>query len=625
MGLTGSLNIALSGMRLTQTSLDLVARNIANAETPGYTKKSLRPIEPVSGSETTGVVVGEITRDVDAFLLQQLRVERAFGRTAEIGADFFARIDQLFGTPGGANALDTIVNEFGLALQDLVTSPDQVGSRETVLTRAQGLADHLNRMTRDIQTMRQEAEFAIGDATREANFAMQEIVRLNKEIQVAVANGSPLGDLQDQRDRFIDQLSGLLDIRVSENADGSVKIFSSGGDLLVGVQAATLTFDEHTGVNATSFYDVDDDKRQVGTLKIGTDGAQVDLFKHGNLNSGAIAALRDLRDGVLVEAQAQLDELAHALALALSTVDAQGTAVTPGPGTEAGFDLNIAGLQAGNPISVTFTDNPPGFEQTITFVRVDDPASLPLGDDVTPNPNDTVVGIDFSGGLAAAVAAMDAALGGNISVTSPAAETIRIVDDGAAGQSDIASVSARITATATSGQGLALPLFIDQGASLGSYSASLDGVPQKTGFAGRILVNPDVLNDPASLVVYSTSPPTDNGDPARPEALLDRFAETPFSFSAVSGISTVSQPFNGTISDFTSRVVNFQGQRAQAAERANEAQTIIVGQLESRLSSETAVDVDAEIADLINLQNAFAANARVISVVQELVEILLAL
>ncbi len=623
MGLTNSLNIALSGLNFTQANLDLVSRNVANANTPGYTKKSMLSVSSSSSSQITGVSVGEITRQVDAFLQQQLRTEYGAGQGITIKADFLSRLDQLFGQPGAANALDTVFNDFDQAIQSLVTSPDQVGERQALVEQAQILANHLNRLSGDIQTMRQEAEANLSIIVESANTALQEIARLNREIQSAGSTGASVADLQDHRDRFVDELAGMMDIRTSGKSDGSIKVFTTGGDLLVDLQATQLSFDEHSSLGPTTLYNSDPALRGVGTVSlVSLSGVEIDLFNFGNLREGSIASLRELRDDILVGAQQQLDELAHGLALALSTIDVQGTPVTVGP--NQGFDLDIAGLQSGNPISVTFTQTPPGIQQTVTFVRVDDPLVLPLSNDQSANPNDTVVGIDFSGGIAAAVAAMDAALGTTMTVSSPSANVIRILDDGGV-NSSIDAVSADVTAIATTDSGLALPLFVDLASGFSPYTGSLDGNGQKLGFAGRIAINQAILADPSLLVRFSTSPPTDNGDASRPLELLARFSERAFTFLPVDGVGGVGEPFSGTISSFAQRIVNFQGQQAQASIRADEAQTIIVEALQTRLDSQVTVDVDKEMADLLSLQNAFAANARVMAVIQELIDILIRL
>ena len=158
-------------------------------------------------------------------------------------------------------------------------------------------------------------------------------------------------------------------------------------------------------------------------------------------------------------------------------------------GAQTGLEIDTTGLQAGNPITLQYTETPPGAQRTVTIIRVDDASALPLTNDLTADPNDTVLGIDFSGGLAAAAAAIDAALGPAVDVSVPAGNTLRILDDGAAGTTNIDALTASITVTATQDDGFSLPLFVDGGNLPTIYSASLDGGDQKTGFASRIAIN----------------------------------------------------------------------------------------------------------------------------------------
>ena len=95
--------------------------------------------------------------------------------------------------------------------------------------------------------------------------------------------------------------------------------------------------------------------------------------------SGKIAALIEMRDHVLVDAQAQLDQIASAMSRALSDRTTDGTAVTSG--SQSGFDVDIGALQSGNTINLTYTDNLTNTQRTVTLVRVDDPSVLPLPDD----------------------------------------------------------------------------------------------------------------------------------------------------------------------------------------------------------------------------------------------------
>src|SRR5690606_31119131 len=138
-----------------------------------------------------------------------------------------------------------------------------------------------------------------------------------------------------------------------------------------------------------------------------------------------------------------------------------------------GFDLDLASLQAGNKVSLTYTEQPSGTARTVTFVRVEDAASLPLANDLTADPNDTVVGIDFSGGYASVAAQMQAALGADFSVTDAGSV---LTFDAATVNVDVTGAAALATATAMTGDGLAFPFFMD-GTSL--YTGSVDGTGQR--------------------------------------------------------------------------------------------------------------------------------------------------
>ena len=184
----------------------------------------------------------------------------------------------------------------------------------------------------------------------------------------------------------------------------------------------------------------------------------------------------------------------------------------------------------------------------------------------------------------------------------------------------IDTVQSVVTPVATQDNGLQLALFSDGAL---AYSASFDGGSQKAGFAGRITVNAAVIQDSDLLVNYSTSPPTGGGDPARPLELLQRFNDTAFTFAPGTGIGSANVPLSTTVSEFAQRIVNFQGQQAEIGLATQDAQAIVVGALNDRFLDDTGVSVDNELARLTELQNAYAANARVMSVVQELMDILI--
>ncbi len=249
--------------------------------------------------------------------------------------------------------------------------------RTDVLNQAAVLAQQLNAMSGDIQELRTQAEISIDAAVDRVNEILQSIERISAQLVSATPASAEVANLLDTRDTLIAELSKLIDVRVVELERGQISIFTNSGVSLFNHKAAHLAFDGRDTIGPQSLWNIDPDLRQVGTIKLVTpSGYQLDLVADKAIRSGEIAANLEMRDRILVQAQAQLDEIAHALALALSNSTVTGDAATSG--AAAGFQLDLADLKNGNEISLAYTDNVGGQQQRITIVRVDDAGALPL-------------------------------------------------------------------------------------------------------------------------------------------------------------------------------------------------------------------------------------------------------
>lgn len=630
MGLSSILSIAGSGLNISQANLDVVARNIANADTPGYTKKTLGQENITSGDRSFGVSKTAVTRTVDAFLQKQLRIETAALSDVEVRKDYLERLDQMFGEPGGDGALDTLYNEFTQSLQELTASPDMFSARQGVVSSAQLFAQSLNQLSGEVQALRQLAEDSIAQAVTDVNEALEQLQSVNQTISIQSSRGEPPADLLDERDKFVDQISEFLEIRVVEADNGAVSLFTGSGAALLEGLPVQLTFDHQSDISANALYSDDEAERGVGTVKaIASNGYDVDLIRNGVLDSGRLGALIGLRDDILVETQNQLDELAHGLALSLSSKTVEGEAVTDG--TQLGFDIDVADLKPGNAISLDYTTTPPGESRNVSIVRVDDPSLLPLSNDTTASPDDIVIGVDFSAGMGDVVNQINAGLAGagvlgdEITVSNPSGDVLRFLDDtGVTDTTVIGSVSSVVSSSAVQDDGEQLALFVDGGNSPTTYSSALEGDGQKRGFAGRIEVNSAVLDDNELLVRHSSAPETPIGDSTRPLELLSRLTDSDFAFSPGNGIGQTQRPFSGTVGSYLERVVSLQSGRAEDAAREYSAHNVVVSALAEKLDSTVKVDINQELSALIELQNAYAANARILQAVDEMIKSLFA-
>jgi flagellar hook-associated protein 1 FlgK len=621
MGLSSAINASVTGLQLTQDSLGIIANNIANADSPGFTRKIAAPEAILAGEKTNGARLGQTQRALDEIIQKQTRTEVSVAAELNTIAGTQMRLDALYGTPGTAAAFDTLYNDFTSALQTLSSNPDSSSAQADVVNKAQVFSQTLNRFTNDIQTFRQEAENGIAASVNRANTALQSLESINTKI-ASFGNGKVPPDLLDARDQAIDSLAEEIDIRVLDGPNGQVSVFSTSGIQLFNSKASRLGFDANNNISARSLYSDNPAERGVGTITVTVEGGTpIDLLAGGHLRSGKMAGFVQLRDDVLVQQQARLDTLASSMALALSNRTETGTVLgAPVMGSD-GHEVDLTGLQLGNQLTVNYQDLVSGEARTIRLIHVTDASQLPLANTLTPDPNDVVIGADLTDPTD--VTARLAAAGINLSAAAGAGNILQILDDGAGATTDVNSLEASITVTTTTGGPVELAFFIDGIGPASFYTGSLNGGAQELGFAGRITVNQSLIADPSELTRYTSGIAA--ADDTRPNFLLRSLAEDRQSFSPAGGIGSRTSPFNGSINEFAQEIVNQTGAEAAGAKQAQEAQEIVLNSLLARQADITVVDIDEELALLTQLQNNYAANARVLQAVQELLDRLISI
>jgi flagellar hook-associated protein 1 FlgK len=615
MSLIQALSTAMSGLTAAQTGLTVTAGNIANAGTPGYVAKTAVQVATTGGNAGDGVRIEAINRELDRFVQQQLRTETSGGAFADLRANFFQQLQRTYGQPGSNASFDALFNGLTGAVQALSTSPDSSSARAAVLSSAQALAGQLNSMTAGIQSLRGQADQGIAADVDLANRALAQIADVNRQIAADPASDSAAAALADQRDQAIAQLAKLIDIRVVTGDNNQVSVFTASGYQLAGTQASQLAFTPRGSVTASEQWSADPNQRTLDSIRlISPSGDATDLLANGAIRSGELAAYVGMRDQTLVEAQQQVDGFAAQLARALSDRTTPGTPVTSGG--QSGFTLDTANLLPGNTISLAFTDatNTP---RNVTIVRVDDPGALPLP--ASSDPNTTVIGVNFSGGMGAVVSQLNAALGSQgLQFSNPSGTVLQVLNAGPG--TTVTSAAATATVTTLASGSPQLPLFTDGNAPFtGAITASGN---QAIGFAGRIAVNAAVLADPSKLVMFQTAPPTPSGDATRPNFIWNQLASALLDFPPA-GLGAANVPFHGTLGAFASQVISQQSQAANSADNLKQGQDIVVNALQQRFQQASGVNIDTEMSRLLTLQTAYGANARVMATVKQMIDTLL--
>lgn len=613
MSLTGSLSNALSGMNVTQQGLEILARNVANSGTPGYHSQSQTLVES-NGEVSSSVRAAGVKRSFDESIQRHFNNEISNSGYSNARAEFLTQLESFMGKPGEVNSLDSVYANFESALQAMATSPDNYASRVTVLNAASALSDRLNSLSSNVQDLRRDTEAQMRGAVNGLNADLSSLRNVNNRLAEVNRDNGARGALLDERDRLVASISETIDVQATYREDGSVRLLTRSGVGILDNQPSVFSFQDAGVLSANSVYSSVSGQSGVGSLTLRTAaGLPLDLVGQGILQSGKLGALVELRDSTLVQAQAQLDDIAASLAQALSNVNVGSTAATVG--AQTGLDIDLASLSPGDSFTLNYTEG--GTAKTVQVVRVDDVSLLPM--DNTGPDGVRVIGLDFSGGIGAVATSLDATLGAAISVSNPAGTTLRVLDDGVAATSDIDGLSATYTATNVQDGTLALPLFMDTGNT--AFTNSLDGIRQKTGFAGRISINTAVQLDNSLLVKFSAS--SSLGDASRVNHIWDQLNNSQFSGDITSTKSMGKIKLEGNVSSLVSQMLSFQGASVENSQSVNETHKLSMETLVTRMDEKYGVDVDKEMAMLMQLQTAYAANARVLSTVQELLDTLM--
>lgn len=502
MSLDAALTIARSGLSAVQRGLAQASQNVANAETPGYTRKAVPQQALVVGDRPAGLRGGDAARAVDAALVARLDASRAAAAGAALRERLLEGVEAAHGAAGEtlADGLAGLREAF-LALR---AAPADAGKQRAAADAATGIAARLNEVSAAIGAARQQAQDQVVTEVAAANAALREIAGLT--LKLRTGGEGDAATLEDHRDAAIARLAEVMDVQAVRRQGGDLLLVARGGIILPLDPRRDVLSTAEALVAPDAFHGAG------GSLPgVMLDGLDVTAQVLGGRLGESLA----LRDRTLPRYQAEADVLAATLAARL---DAQGLTL--------------------------FTD--------ADGATVPDPA-LPY------------------------------AAGGQI------------------------------------------------------------------GLAGRLRLNPALEANPALLrdgthaVAGSAGGPTGftpngPGGPAGFTLLIDRVLDfalgaeaargQPWPGIPVSGLGpdgALASPFAApaTVEAYAGRLAAAQlGDRA-AATTAKDRAEALRGTLEARFGRESGVDPDAEMAGIVALQNAYAANARVLGTVQALWETLL--
>jgi flagellar hook-associated protein 1 FlgK len=307
MGLDVALNYALSGLTATQAQLQVVAGNIANAQTPGYSQETLPQFSSVSTNGGSAVVTGEIQRATDKGLQTAVLGQTTLSGAAATLNTYQQQVQNLLGQVNSGNTIADALNNFTGAVQTAAATPQDPLAQLGAVNAGQQLASQLNNLSSGVQALRQNADTQIATDVGTLNTQLGSIAQLNTQISQLHALGQPTASLEDHRDQALTQIAKLIGVQSYTRSDGTMVVMSASGNTLVdGGNARKFGYTAAGNVTAAA---------PLSPLTL--DGTDVT----GGTTTGEIGSLLQLRDTALPGLTSQLNQFTNNLFNLTSTAN----------------------------------------------------------------------------------------------------------------------------------------------------------------------------------------------------------------------------------------------------------------------------------------------------------------
>lgn len=236
--MTFNFNTSLTGLFASQKGLSVISNNIANMETQGYARQrlELKTSSNMVGSGVakqigSGVISQEVIQVKDNFLINKVRQESGTEGMYSVLRGSLTDIEMVFGENETGSMTD-MMKKFFNSLEELAKYPEQNANRVSVLSQANDLANRANYISSELNKITREHDTKIETTISNINELTEKIALINKKIGSSTTENP--NALYDERDRYIDELSKYVDVKVKTNIDNPRLVdISVGGSNLV--------------------------------------------------------------------------------------------------------------------------------------------------------------------------------------------------------------------------------------------------------------------------------------------------------------------------------------------------------------------------------------------------------
>ncbi|PJF09816.1 flagellar hook-associated protein FlgK [Pseudorhodobacter sp. MZDSW-24AT] len=333
MSISGALSSAFSGLTATSRLAEATAANVSNALTEGFARREVQLASRSLGKTGVGVAITGVTRQVDALLLQDLRLASSHQGGRALFSEALTRVETALGTADQSGSLAARIARLESTVIEAAARPEAEARLTAVLEAARSLTEGLAQISTVIATERQTADRQIAAEVKRLNDSLAGVAELNQRIRAFAAAGRDTTALLDQRQTLVDVIAQAVPVREISRGNDQIALYTSAGTLLLDGEPAQF------GFTATGMITPDMTLAAGSLSGLSVNGQPLRTAPSGGrLGEGRLAALFALRDETAPEAQANLDALARDLMERVSApaVDPTRAPGAPGLFTDAG-------------------------------------------------------------------------------------------------------------------------------------------------------------------------------------------------------------------------------------------------------------------------------------------------
>ena len=319
------LRLALTALQAQQRSVDVAAQNVANTNTPGYSRQAVNlvnigaPAVPARYAtfvgDGQGVKVDSVTRFRDQFMEIRAALEHGSMASLDQASSTMNSIQQLFNEPSDSG-IQKQLSDFWAGFDDVANNPSDTAARTQLLERADTLAASFNSVSKNLTQQKTDTVSELGATVTSINSMAQSIAQLNKSIKTNTIAGLPVNDLEDQRDLLANQISEASGASLRSGDFNQVNVMLGGTALVQEDNAASLTVDT-TGPGAVLRWSTDNSAASVTSGKA---GGELDAI------NGTIPSYIAKLDNVATTLRDQVNQLHGSISGSLAVADQNQTA-----------------------------------------------------------------------------------------------------------------------------------------------------------------------------------------------------------------------------------------------------------------------------------------------------------